>query len=183
MRSMDIRWILDNKVNGCTFAGLDTETKVVLKGGKSNPLQGKVTKRTLNSNVMLFSNKQINGYDAMVKRRLEAEGVDPESFILSPRVWGVRLPNEPVVSHKDKLYLEVIFRKAGHSIYYVDGVQTPKEMIAGLPDKEEGEQGGLENKVIIRTYAFESINRITIDHETFVSRKETETDVGVPAFI
>lgn len=164
-----VRDIMTDKVNGATFIALDTETQVTLRGGKSNPLQGRVTKVTIRSNVMVFQNKNSNAYENMVKRRLQQEGKDPESFQLSPRKWGVREHGTPFVTHNGNEYLEVIFLKAGDTHYRVDGVVTPKEQIEGLPEsKNEAEQGGLDNKVIIRTFAVESILAITVDKTTHI---------------
>jgi hypothetical protein len=58
------------------------------------------------------------------------------------------------------MYLECIFLKAGKVKYFLDGVEAPKDQIIGLKEKEEGHQGGLTNKVIIRTFAIESILKI-----------------------
>lgn len=160
-----LQTLLNDSVHGATFIALNTETDVPLKGGKANPLQGRVRKTCIGSNVMVFQNARSNAYENMVKRRLEKEGKNPETFVLSPRKWGNRIPNTPFVEHNGKLYLEVIFMKAGESKYYVDGVETDKDRIPGLDDKQEGEQGGLDNKVIIRTYSVDSIRAITIDHQ------------------
>ena len=161
---------LMKEVNGASFIGIDTETVVKLKGGQSNPLQGHVTKLVTGSNVMVFTNAKTNGYDAMVRRRLEAEGRNPNSFNLSPRAWGVRRQGEPFVDHKGQTYLEVIFLKAGEVQYYVDGKPVDANFLSnhGLElDKEEGKQGGLNNKVIIRTYHVDSIKKITINNQKF----------------
>lgn len=161
-------------LNGASFVSIDTETVVSLKGGKSNPQRGRVTKKVVGSNVAIFQNKLVNGYDAMVKRRLVAEGKDPENFELGPRAWGTRLFGLPLVEHtKDgelKYYFEVIFMKAGEVKYFLDGAPIAKEDIIGLPEKveDDGGQGGLENKVIIRTFAMESITAIRINHEEHV---------------
>lgn len=164
-----VREIMTDKVNGATFIGLDTETAVTLRGGKSNPLQGRVTKVTIRSNVMVFQNKSTNAYENMVQRRLVQEGKDPSSFQLSPRSWGTREKGTPFVTHNGNEYLEVIFLKCGDVHYRVDGVVTPKEQIPGLPERaQEAEQGGLDQKVIIRTFAVESILAITIDKTTHI---------------
>jgi hypothetical protein len=154
-------------VNGSTFISLVTETPVKLKGGKGNALQGRVTKLCAGSNVMVFQNKEVNGYAAMVARRLEEEGKDPKAFELSPRQWGVRDQGAPFVRHNGKLYLEVIFLKAGEVTYLVDGVPTDAKDIVGLglEPKQEGAQGGLENRVILRTYDVANIKMITINHQ------------------
>ena len=151
-------------VNGASFLGLDTETAVTLPGGKKNPLQGRVTKRTLGSQVMCFQNKYVNGYASMVRRRLEQEGKDPDSFKLSERVWGTRLPELPLVEHKGALYLEVIFMHPGTVEYLLDGNPVDKKTL-NLPEEKVNEksQGGLDNKVIIRTYAADSITALRIN--------------------
>ena len=106
-----------SNVSGASFVGIDTLTEVPLLGGKKNPMQGRVTKRMTGASVMCFQNKKINGYDAMIKRRLIAEGKNPDSFVLSERSWGVRVPDMPIIIHeKDgvtQYYVEVIFLTPG----------------------------------------------------------------------
>ena len=143
---------------GGTFVGIDTVTEVKLSGGKKNPQQGRITKATTGSQVMCFSNTNGSAYDAMVKRRLAAEGKDPETFVLGPRKWGQRVTGTVFIEHEGAHYLEVIFMKAGTSLYLQDGYPIAKELIEGLPEsREDNGQGGLENKVVIRTYALDSI--------------------------
>lgn len=166
---MNLRQLICDNCNGATFISLDTETEVKLLGGKSNPFQGRVTKRVVGSNVMVFQNKKTNAYENMVERRLIAEGKDPSSFQLGPRAWGTRVEGTPIIEHNEGEYLEVIFLRAGEVTYLVDGIPTPKEAIQGIADKVEGVQGGLNNKVIIRTYALESIKAITINKERYSS--------------
>jgi hypothetical protein len=158
-------------VTGMSFIGMDTLTEVTLRGGKKNPMQGRVTKRMTGATVMAFSNKNVNGYEAMIERRLVAEGKDPASFVLGERKWGVRLPEMPIITHeKDgetKFYLEVIFLTPGKTEYKLDGNPIKKADIEGLADAAEGEQGGLDNKVIIRTFAADSITELRVDHKVF----------------
>lgn len=164
---MGIQNLINENVNGMTFIGLDTTTTPKLKGGKSNPQQGRVRKHMKGANVMVFQNKSINGYDAMVKRRLEQEGKDPETFNLSPRTWGQRIAGTPFVEHNGQLYLEVIFLHSGEVSYTLDGQEIDKSDVIGLADdKKEGHQGGLSDKVIIRTFKVDSIDRVTINKET-----------------
>jgi hypothetical protein len=161
--------IINGNVNGASFITIDTRTVVPLRGGKKNIFQGRVSKLTIGSNVMVFQNKTTNGYENMVRRRLIQEGKDPDSFVLSPRVWGERIPNTPFVTHNGKLYLEVIFLKCGHVTYLLDGEECDINQIDGfVADKQEAEQGGLDNKVIIRTFSVDSINAVTINHQRFV---------------
>lgn len=156
-------------VNGNTFIGLDTITIPTLKGGRKNPQQGRVTKVVEGSNVMVFTNSNMNGYNNMVKRRLQQEGKDPETFELQSRKWGTRLPKLPIVEHKGEYYLEVIFLNAGKSLYFLDGQPIKKDEVDGLQESQAPEQGGLDNKVMIRTYKVASIKRMTINHQVLTN--------------
>lgn len=146
-----------NNLSGGTFVGMDTLTTVTLTGGKKNPMQGRITKKTAGSQVMCFSNTNGSAYNSMVERRLISEGKNPSSFVIGPRPWGERVPNTAFVEHKGKYYLEVIFMRAGQTEYFLDGNPIAKNLIEGLPVSNEGDQGGLDDKVIIRSYALESI--------------------------
>jgi hypothetical protein len=161
-----------NNFKGSQIIGIDTLTVVELTGGKSNHMQGKVKKLVEGSQVMIFKNGK--GYFNMVSRRLEQqfkelrirttiqifEAIDGKKWEPGPRQWGERVPNSPFVSHKDKTYLECIFLRPGSVKYFLDGVEIPKDQIIGLKEKVEGEQGGLVDKVIIRTYGLDSIVRV-----------------------
>ena len=153
-------------VSGTDFVGIDTITTPVLKGGKSNPMQGRVEKHMTGASVMVFQNKNSSGYANMVERRLLAEGKDPASFELSPRAWGERVAGLPSVEHKGAEYLEVIFLKAGQVSYTLDGQPIAQGDIIGLKDAAESTQGGLEAKVIIRTFKADSIKTIRISGQS-----------------
>ena len=198
-----------NKINGAAIASIDTVVPVALKGGKKNEMQGRVTKRTVGSKVMMFQNKNGSAYESMIHRRLaeqlrreaaekvakakalladtlteeqmdelvgtidsfveKAEHMTKakELFKVSARAWGERIPETPVIVHtgKDgvtKHYLEVIFLGAGESTYYLDGQEIDKDSIIGLDPAEikPESQGGLEDKVIIRTYTLSNVEEI-----------------------
>ena len=107
----------------------------------------------------------------MVRRRLEAEGKNPD-FEVGPRAWGERVPNLPIVKHeKDgqvKYYLEVIFLKPGKVSFFLDGAPIDRAAIEGLDERADaGEQGGLSDKVIIRTFAADSVTAIRVDGQVF----------------
>ena len=149
-------------VKGSTFAGLTTRTKVKLKGGKKNPMQDRVTKKTSGANVMIFSSVECSAYEGMVKRRLEKEGKDPTTFTVKPRAWGNRVGKTPFIEHKDKHYIEVFFVSPGKTTYYLDDKEIDVDDIEGLTTKVESDtsQGGLEDKVVIRTFSLDSIEEI-----------------------
>lgn len=161
-----------SSVKGTTFAGLTTRTSVKLLGGKKNPMQGRVEKLTENSNVIIYSNSEKSGYGEMVKRRMLKEGKDPSEFKMKPRVWGVRVGNSPFIEHKDKYYFECIFVNPGKVTYFLDGEVIEKDEIEGLPKpkekdevKEDTSQGGIEDKVILRTFSLDSIVSIKINKD------------------
>jgi hypothetical protein len=159
-------------VNGASFVGLDTETIPSLKGGKNNPMKGRIVKRMTGASLMVFQNKNANGYENMVRRRLEAEGKNPD-FEVGPRAWGERVPNLPIVKHeKDgavKYYLEVIFLKPGKVSFFLDGATIDRSEVIGLDERAQDDdgQGGLNNKVIIRTFAADSVTAIRVDGQVF----------------
>lgn len=157
-------------ISGGTFIGIDTLTDVKLTGGRKNPQQGRVKKRMTGATVMAFTHEKGNAYEAMVHRRLEAEGISPKEFKVSERAWGTRLPNLPVVVHnkdgQDIYYLEVIFLRPGTVVYELDGVVVPAADIQGLPPARQvgaDAQGGLENTVIVRDFRAESIVELRLD--------------------
>lgn len=155
-------------ISGNNFVGLSTVTEVKLKGGKKNTMQGRVQKHTETGSCMIFSNQSSNGYENMVKKRLEKEGKNAESFQLSARAWGERLQNSCFVEHKGEKYLEVIFLGKPRSFYTLDGIEIDKKDIEGLEEKQEGNQGGLDDKVIIRTYNCKNIRKIRIDKKEYL---------------
>lgn len=155
-------------VNGTTFAGLTTLTNVKLKGGKKNPMQGRVTKRTEKANVILFSNTKDNGYVSLIRKRMVSEGKDPDTFEPKARAWGKRVGSSPFIEHNGKNYLECFFISPGKTTYYLDGEEIDENDIEGL-DKKPKEtqaykesQGGIEDKVVIRTFSIDSIESINI---------------------
>lgn len=147
------------------FVGLDTETQVKLKGGKKNPQQGRITKRMTGASVMCFANVNSNAYENIVKRRLMNEGKNADDFVLGERAWGQRIAGTPFVEHNGKQYLEVIFLHAGTTEYFMDGLPIAKANIVGLEEAapSEGSQGGLEQKVVLRTFAVENIVELRVN--------------------
>ncbi len=173
MRHGTVKKALEN-VSGTSFIGLDTETEVALKGGKSNPYKGRVTKKMTGASVMVFSNTGGSAYESVVKNRLIKEGKDPMTFSVGPRAWGTRIEGTPFIEHNEKLYLEVIFLKSGKTEYFVDGKpQDDMSEIPGFEKKEEAtvvnpeSQGGIENKVVIRTFDVGNVTEIRVDHDVY----------------
>lgn len=157
MKLAEIKHLIE-RIQGNTFVSLDCITEPKLSGGKSNPHQGRVAKRTVGLRVQLFNNQTKNAYEAMVNRRRKAEGND-EPFVVAPLKWGTRIPNSPFIEHNGGLYIQTVCHNSGKSTYLLDGVETPKEMIQGLPAEQGSGRQELsdENKVIVRTFKLDSI--------------------------
>lgn len=168
-------------INGAEFASIDTLTVVPLnktiagRGTGANPHFGRVLKRCESMSVMVYTNKKSNAYENMVKRRLLKEGQDPEQFELSARKWGVRIEDTCFIKHTkdgvEKHYLEVIFMSGPkRTEYLLDGKPIAKEDIVGLREEAVNPeaQGGLEEKVILRTYGVESVKRIRTDKKEYI---------------
>lgn len=164
----NIRKLMNDSVSGTTFISITTSTVPRLSGGKGNSHIGNTRKVTVDSNVMVFQNKTKHGYEGMVKRRLEKEGKNPNSFVLGDRVWGTRIPETPFVEHNGEFYLEVIFLHAGETHYELAGAVVPANLINGLPDTPaEGHQGGLNDKVIIRTFKISSLTSMVVNGKEY----------------
>ena len=159
-----------DKIKGATFISLDTLTEVKLTGGKKNPLQGRVQKITKGANVMVFNSTETNGYENMIKRRMLEEGKDPSTFTLGKRAWGTRIDQSPFIDHNGKKYIECVFINPGKSSYLVDGIEVGKDEIEGLAETKENpeSQGGIENKVIIRSFSLDSIRAIRVNGREIV---------------
>lgn len=151
-----------------TFVGLDTEVVVKLAGGKSNPYQGRLTKRLTGANVSVYGNVHTSGYENKVKRNLAKEGKDPDSFTAQPLSWGKRIPGTAFIEHNGKYYVSVIFNHPGTVEYFLDGqpvdLKIPPlgaENWLTIPERSvnPNSQGGLseDNKVIPRAYSIDSI--------------------------
>lgn len=165
MKLAQIHTLLDS-IRGNTFASMDTITEVKLKGGRKNPMLGRVTKHTTGNRVQLFTS--FRGYKNMVNRRLEAEGKTPD-FEPKPLPWGQRVEDSPLIEHNGKFYIQMIFQKGGESTYYLDNKVIDKSAIEGFDEKEitSGRQNlEDENSVIVRTFALDSIREIRMMGET-----------------
>lgn len=125
-----------------------------LKGGKANPHQGRVNKLTTGAIGILYTSGK--GYFEKVNEGLIKEEKAPD-FEPKPRAWGLRVEGTPLIEHKEKFYLDVIFECPGETEFFFLDTPIARDEIEGLENKKEGDQGGLDEKVYVRTIALESI--------------------------
>lgn len=135
-----------------TFVAL-TEVKL----NKSNPYYGRLQKKQ-RSNVFINFD-----YENSVNIALAKEGKSPD-FKAKSRQWGNRIPNTPLILHKNTYYLEARFLKhEPHVEYFLDGDAVEKEMIEDyLPREREEAKHGLTEPIIIRDFKIDSIHEITV---------------------
>lgn len=138
---------------GLSFIGLTTETVVKLKGGKSNPFQGRVVKRSRIGG-MVYKTDNTNTYLNQVKKEIP-------DFQLSARKWGERVNNLPIIQHKGAQYLELIIQTA-KAEYLLDGEVVERDTIEGLEPSKKG-----AHSVIVRDYKAESIRELRINGQEY----------------
>ena len=154
-------------VHGTAFIGFDTETDVKLTGGKKNPLQGKVTKRTIGLTGMVFSDKESSGYENQVNRELRKLGIT-DVFKSGASRWGTKIPGTPFVEHKENMYLQVILtNRSKETKYYVEGIETDKDKIEGLPKSRPAANG-----VNCKRYKFDSIKKLRYNKKEYTFYSE-----------
>lgn len=142
------------------------------KGESQNPYIGRVRKVSTVNGLVNWN------YQNSVNNQRVREDLEPD-FEPEPRKWGVRIKGLPFVTHTRKgdetprLYLELKVQKVLGTVYLLDNQPVPKEVLEPwLPaPREEGARQGVENPVVLRDYALENLEAITVSGETLVLRK------------
>ena len=160
--------------NDCScLVNFTAMTEVALTGGKANEHQGRVIK-TVEFDAHLMCGAGAIDYAKVVRNRLVAEGKDPADYIPLPRRWGKRISGTPFLELGDETYLEVFFVSAPRNIlYFLDGWRVEKAEIVGLPSSRkpsESSQGGLREKVVVRTYKLSSLIKVVIGGKTIYKK-------------
>jgi len=111
-------------------------------------------------------------YERSVNRQRGREGVE-EEFKALVRKWGERQRDNknrllPFVLHKDKTYVEVKVQKSLGYEYEFEGKPVAKDEINKfLPKRKEGARQEVERAVVLRDYALDSIQSVTVDGNTY----------------
>ena len=121
-----------------------------------------IRKFTNQSKVILFREPS---YVTLVKQRLSNEGKLPDDFVVG-ETWGERLPHLPILSHKDKFYLQTILDTPGNSWYRMGRtILSVEEMEKSgmLPRGRHTNQGLSEgNEVLVHTYLIDNISELKL---------------------
>lgn len=158
MRLDEIEDVL-GEIKGCTFASLDAETM---------PSKG-IRKMTVGASVILFTNRtEESGYANMVKRRLEAAGKDPASFVLSDLPWGTKITGSPLVFHKGKYYLQCVLLNPGRITTFIGSREVSSDILS-KDGKETNQPLPKGKEVIVHTYGLLSISAIRLLGEEIVA--------------
>lgn len=147
-----------SKVRNNAIGSIETCQTIQLTGGKKNPMQGRVTKKTSGGSVQFFGNTKSNGYLNM-KRRKAAKNGDADAANIKPkkRVWGERIKETPLIFHKGKVYVELVYLHAPKNVeYFLDGKPIDKASIKGLPKSRKSNPG----EVVLRVLKLETITRL-----------------------
>lgn len=148
-----------SKISGNAIGSIETKTSVTLTG-KNNPMKGRITKTTKGGSVQFFGNTKSNGY-LNKKKRQALENGEPletvQAMDVKPRPWGQRVPGCPIVNHKGKPYVELIWLHAPTKVeYFIDGRPIDRADIIGLKKSKPSKKGD----IALRTMKIESITRL-----------------------
>jgi hypothetical protein len=116
-------------------------------------------------------------YENGVLRRRSAEGVH-EPWEALPRKWGQRVARDNgsltgLVRHVNKdgierWYVELFVGKSLQHEYRFNGAVLDGNLLHPfMPQRREGERQGLEKPVIVRDYAVDNIQQVTMDGTTY----------------
>ncbi len=152
---------------GAFFATIVAETDPRMKK-TGNPYVGAMKLSRVNGLFNWIYGNAVNRQRVRENQPLDPAG-EVEYFEPHARKWGNRLRRPdgtvtPLVEHKGQHYIEVkVERSLGYE-YRLDGTTLdPKAVEAFLPERKEGARQEVDNPVILRDYAIESIRQITLD--------------------
>lgn len=165
MELESLKMLLD-KIQGCTFATLDTTTK---------PTPG-VRKVTTGTRVILFTNRRTSGYEEMVKRRLIEAGKNPSDFVLGDLPWGERIPNSPLIVSRGNYYLQTIILEPGQSTYYTGDREIDPTGL--LPSRRTNQGLSKEDEVHVATYRIDHIDSLALMGEVLIANREGLVPLG-----
>ena len=161
---------LFENVRGTGFAGIDALT-IEPRLKRDEAVQpGVVTKKLTGATVMIFAQEDHTAFSVQVKRRMEKEGLDPDSWEGGPLLYGDWIDDTMFIVHTKKgateptYYLRVHFVNAGKVEHFLNGKPINKaDIINTAAPKNNSSQGGLLNKIQVRNYKLDSITAIRID--------------------
>lgn len=114
----------------------------------------------------------INARYARVVNRQRKREHKRQDFTASPRAWGVRLPNCPLVEYEGEHYLEIkVQHRRERFVDRRDRSEIPREELAPyLIAPSKPKRQGLHRSVALRDYRLDHIAQLTIAGETWSVR-------------
>lgn len=148
------------EIRGATFATLVTKTDARLRK-TGNPF-GNVEKVSRVNVCLGFQ------YEAAVNRQRTREGTEAD-FEAAPRQWGERI-SPMLITHNGKIYLETKVEKSlSHSYVDANGQELSSEQVAPfLPARKPSARQETEKEILVRDYALDSIQGISLRGEEYV---------------
>lgn len=103
-------------------------------------------------------------YGKAVNKRRAKESKVPD-FVPSERVWGERIKGTPLVTYKDKLYVEAMCLNSLETVYInEDGIAVEKETLKPyLVKARASNTQDLNTEVYVRDYKLDNIVQMTIN--------------------
>ncbi len=102
-------------------------------------------------------------------KAIEDNMADPNDFVVGERKWGTYIEGTPLIEHKGEIYLNVIYLKAGESVYREGGKLIEEADVMGLnkPKPSADSQGGANKKVPFRTFKLDSIIELRVNKQKY----------------
>ncbi|RDJ35712.1 MAG: hypothetical protein DWQ19_12915 [Crenarchaeota archaeon] len=170
--TVELKELLERQ-RGASFVTIIARTKPQFIGGKSSPMVGVEKVSRVNGVVNWSYQNAVNNQRTREGQPLDEQG-EVEFFEPEPRSWGQRLHDEvgrllPTVEHKGRTYLELKVQKSIEYSFYRDDQRIPnEEVLPHLRKNTEGRRQEVDNPVILRDYALDSIKAIRLDGELYV---------------
>jgi len=159
---------------GATAITIVSTTEPKFRKSSDNPFLGVCHKRSLVNGLMNWRYGNAVNNQRMREGQPVNEAGAVEFFKPKPRQWGQRLIRQdgtitPLVEHKGRYYLELkVQRSLGHEYQCPDGPKSDEEIHPWLIQRgPEGARQQVDNPVILRDYALDSINEIAMHGEIF----------------
>lgn len=164
---MDVETLktLLRQFKGATFASLDATFS-------PNPGIRCVSR---GERVILYRTNGMSGYEAMVKRKLEAAGKNPDLFTVGDLPWGQRVEDLPLIYHHGKHYLQTICLAPGLRRYFS---VTGRELSEGAALAGKKRRYAPEG-VYVNTYDIEHIDALRLLGEELTADANTRSVLRV----
>lgn len=138
---------------------------------KNNPFHGRVAKLSRVVGMIGFRySASVNRQRAREGRPTDRDGAVPW-FVAEPRKWGKPWGKSPLIEHLGRFYLEVKVNRGQSQVEYEEAETgrkiTHTQLAPYLRKRSRSKKQGVENEVLLRDYALESIVQLRMGGDVF----------------